>query len=185
MRKTRSGFTIVELLIVIVVIAILAAITIVAYNGIQERSRMSRRASDVAAIRKALELYKADKGVYPPTLADSTGANLPTGFAGAYSCTTCYAYSVVKNDTWLKGLVDANIVSSVPVDVINDNNNFYMYYSHPNPPASTPTCTGSPMYVLVVHAPGAGSMQGSKGALCPGWANFSTTADRAVFSNIP
>ena len=38
MRQTKSGFTIVELLIVIVVIAILAAITIVAYNGIQNRA---------------------------------------------------------------------------------------------------------------------------------------------------
>ena len=39
MKKTKSGFTIVELLIVIVVIGILAAITIVAYNGIQSRAR--------------------------------------------------------------------------------------------------------------------------------------------------
>ena len=41
MKSPRSGFTIVELLIVIVVIAILAAITIVAFNGIQERARAS------------------------------------------------------------------------------------------------------------------------------------------------
>ncbi|MCA9336234.1 prepilin-type N-terminal cleavage/methylation domain-containing protein, partial [Candidatus Saccharibacteria bacterium] len=47
-RKHRlSGFTIVELLIVIVVLAILAAITIVAYNGIQQRSRDSIRKSDL------------------------------------------------------------------------------------------------------------------------------------------
>lgn len=41
MRKRQGGFTIVELLIVIVVIGILAAITIVAYNGIQERARLA------------------------------------------------------------------------------------------------------------------------------------------------
>jgi prepilin-type N-terminal cleavage/methylation domain-containing protein len=40
-NKQQSGFTIVELLIVIVVIAILAAITVVAYNGIQDRARNS------------------------------------------------------------------------------------------------------------------------------------------------
>jgi len=39
--QKQSGFTIVELLIVVVVIAILAAITIVAYNGIQNRAKSS------------------------------------------------------------------------------------------------------------------------------------------------
>lgn len=61
-RGHRTGFTIVELLIVIVVIAILAAITIVAYNGIQERSRDSIRKSDLATIKKALIMYESDNG---------------------------------------------------------------------------------------------------------------------------
>ncbi|HET8884096.1 MAG TPA: prepilin-type N-terminal cleavage/methylation domain-containing protein, partial [Candidatus Saccharimonadales bacterium] len=53
----QTGFTIVELLIVIVVIGILAAITIVAYNGIQERARDIQRQSDIAAIGKALQIW--------------------------------------------------------------------------------------------------------------------------------
>ena len=65
MKKTISGFTIVELLIVIVVIAILAAITVVTYNGMQQRGRDARRISDVMAIKKALELYKTDTGTFP------------------------------------------------------------------------------------------------------------------------
>jgi len=60
--KKQKGFTIVELLIVIVVIAILAAISIVAYNGVQTRARDTIRKNDVAAIVKAIELYKADNG---------------------------------------------------------------------------------------------------------------------------
>ena len=58
----KRGFTIVELLIVIVVIAILAAITIVAYNGIQQRSRDAQRMSDVANIVKAIQRWSIETG---------------------------------------------------------------------------------------------------------------------------
>jgi len=58
----RKGFTIVELLIVIVVIGILAAITIVAYNGIQSRARDTTRKQDLAQLAKSTQLYSVDKG---------------------------------------------------------------------------------------------------------------------------
>lgn len=74
MSKTRSGFTIVELLIVIVVIAILAAISIVAYNGVQQRARDSQRVQDMQTITKALELYYIDNGRFP-TGGGSTNIN--------------------------------------------------------------------------------------------------------------
>lgn len=78
MMKKNSGFTIVELLIVIVVIAILASITIVAYNGIQSRARDSVRSSDIEQVKKAVELYYVDNGSYPSVGTDNTGYNLPT-----------------------------------------------------------------------------------------------------------
>lgn len=65
MRKATSGFTIVELLIVIVVIAILAAISVVAYNGIQNRANDAAVRSDLAAIGKLYEIHKVDAGIYP------------------------------------------------------------------------------------------------------------------------
>lgn len=65
MNKNTSGFTIVELLIVIVVIAILAAVSIVAYTNIQQRARDTQRIQDVATIVKALELHYAVVGSYP------------------------------------------------------------------------------------------------------------------------
>ena len=75
MRKSKSGFTIVELLIVIVVIAILAAITIVAYNGVQERARYSSMKSDIITLNKAILMYYADNGTYP---TNSLGSNYVT-----------------------------------------------------------------------------------------------------------
>jgi len=65
--KRSSGFTIVELLIVIVVIGILAAIVIVAFNGVQDRSRLASMQSDLQSINKAIMMYHADKGYYPFT----------------------------------------------------------------------------------------------------------------------
>lgn len=63
--QSRRGFTIVELLIVIVVIAILAAITIVVYNGIQARAENTKTTSAVEVYVKALSLYATDNGLYP------------------------------------------------------------------------------------------------------------------------
>ncbi len=60
MKKSVSGFTIVELLIVIVVIGILAAITIVAYNGVQNRASDTSVQSDLRNIAKQLEVGRVD-----------------------------------------------------------------------------------------------------------------------------
>lgn len=63
----HPGFTIVELLIVIVVIAILATISVIAYNGIQQRARNSQMTSAAKAYQKGLILYATTHGTYPNT----------------------------------------------------------------------------------------------------------------------
>lgn len=61
----KQGFTIVELLIVIVVIGILAAITVVAFNGVQGRAKMTAVTTDLVNTSKKIQLYNADNGSYP------------------------------------------------------------------------------------------------------------------------
>lgn len=82
----NKGFTIVELLIVVVVIAILAAITIVAYNGIQNRAKASAVQTAVKQAYTKIQAYAvSNEDVYP---ADITQAGLPT------SGSTTYQYRV-------------------------------------------------------------------------------------------
>lgn len=65
-----QGFTIVELLIVVVVVAILAAITVVSYNGISSRAKTATVESSVADLKKKVELYRVGSDGQYPTYAD-------------------------------------------------------------------------------------------------------------------
>ena len=70
MKYTGAGFTIVELLIVVVVIAILAAITIISYNGITTQAYRTTIDSETSAMAKQLQLYVVKADSYPTS--DST-----------------------------------------------------------------------------------------------------------------
>lgn len=69
LKKRNEGFTIVELLIVIVVIGILAALVITTYSGIQEKARNTERTTDLKAVQSHLETYFAINGFYPTSSA--------------------------------------------------------------------------------------------------------------------
>ena len=76
-NKNASAFTIVELLVVIVVIGILAAITIVAYTGISQKAIQSSLQSDLTSAQNQLKLYQVDNMAYPNSVIDC-----PTPTAG-------------------------------------------------------------------------------------------------------
>lgn len=71
----KQGFTIVELLIVVVVIAVLAAITLVTYTGIQNRAYASKLSAVARHYKETLMLYKEENGAYPITAADVAAAS--------------------------------------------------------------------------------------------------------------
>jgi prepilin-type N-terminal cleavage/methylation domain-containing protein len=104
--KSLQGFTIVELLIVIVVIGVLAAIIIVAYNGVQARASATAVESQVEQYRNGLIQYATVNGAYPRE-AESfcLGAvdNYPDG---------CYAGSTTDSATEAKL---RTVLSSLPL----------------------------------------------------------------------
>ncbi|MCX6728702.1 MAG: prepilin-type N-terminal cleavage/methylation domain-containing protein [Candidatus Saccharibacteria bacterium] len=68
-RRSKSfGFTIVELLVVIVVIGILAAVSIVGYSGITQKAVNSSLQSDLTSASKQLKLFQVDNSNYPTTI---------------------------------------------------------------------------------------------------------------------
>lgn len=87
-KNNKGGFTIVELLIVIVVIAILATISIVAYNGIQQRADNTRKGREMVEWGKLFEAYNVVNGAYPLQPSSGTvvyclGTGFPSGDADA------------------------------------------------------------------------------------------------------
>ncbi|MFZ2836489.1 MAG: prepilin-type N-terminal cleavage/methylation domain-containing protein [Candidatus Saccharimonadales bacterium] len=133
-HKQQAGFTIVELLIVIVIIGILAAITIVAYNGIQARANDSRMRSIANQLEKAIVLWNSDTNTLPKGGWSSTvafdGTNCSDGAGGwinkgAYVC-------ALEDLLLAKGLIPAGLITGAPINKgyagsTNGNRSFMLY----------------------------------------------------------
>src|ERR1044071_572298 len=75
--RKNLAFSLVELLIVIIIIAVLAAVAIPRFANSTNRSKESALKADLKLYRNAVELFKADTGVYPATLADLAATSAP------------------------------------------------------------------------------------------------------------
>ncbi len=95
-KNKQSGFTIVELLIVIVIIGILATLTIVAYNGIQGRAIAATLQSDLDSASKQLKLYQVDHSAYPTT-NDCSASPVANSICLKASGSTIYTTFQVSN----------------------------------------------------------------------------------------
>jgi general secretion pathway protein G len=64
-RRRRRGFTLIELMLVMVIIAILAAIIIPKFAGRSEQARVTRVIADLATLKQGLQAFEIDNGRYP------------------------------------------------------------------------------------------------------------------------
>lgn len=113
--KLQKGFTLVELLVVMMIIGVLFAILMVNFKGVKERTRDGQRKSDLRQIQSALELYRADQGRYPdsplPTCGSSlTGGSPPTTYIQKVPCdplsAASYQYSSSGTSYCLRTCLD-------------------------------------------------------------------------------
>jgi prepilin-type N-terminal cleavage/methylation domain-containing protein len=141
-RHTRQGFTIVELLIVIVIIAILAAIVIVSYNGISQRARNAARTSAAQQLNKAVHvaIVSAGAGEVGRKIEESgqswhrscLGTGLPTVGSKSNVCAAYegspYAWGVNDFFTFMKTYATVPSMSNFPAVTSTDGDVLYAPY---------------------------------------------------------
>ena len=103
------GFTLIEVLVAVGIIALLSSIVFASFSGARESSRDKRRVSDVSQLQLGLRLYAEQNGTYPTY---DSGVTIGTG---------------QSIDTDLQTLL-----SAVPTDPVNDTTHFYQYDSNVN-----------------------------------------------------
>lgn len=79
--NSQQGFTLVELMLVVVIIGVLAAMVVPRLAGRTEQAKIARAKSDLASIGLALDLYELDVGHYPESLADLNAREAPSSLS--------------------------------------------------------------------------------------------------------
>lgn len=106
MHYRKNGFTIIELLIVIVVIGILASVIIVSYSGLTQKANVASLQADVSNAKKAIQVYFAQYNSYPTTITSCSNPSAteicvkPTGsniFSYIYNNSTNPSFSVTAS----------------------------------------------------------------------------------------
>jgi len=96
--RIRSAFTLIELLIVVAIIAILAAIAVPNFLEAQTRAKVSRVKSDQRSLATALEAYAVDNNAFPPTEPINNYGRLYIEYVKKLSTPVAYMTSIAIKD---------------------------------------------------------------------------------------
>jgi prepilin-type N-terminal cleavage/methylation domain-containing protein len=125
-QNKHTGFTIVELLIVIVVIGILAAISIVAYNGVQDRARTAAVNADFSANNRIAKVVAAGTGNSPTTIDVLQSSSKLTAAQGIYKlasfCASSTGYALAAETTTGNKYYSLNGTTTVQDNTIDVTN---------------------------------------------------------------
>jgi len=137
--KAREGFTIIELLIVIAIIAILAGLVLNNFQGAQAKARDTQRVTDINNVHSKLEEFYNDNNAYPQTFSAATFAGID-------------AQSLVDPDGTAI-VINAAVADEAAADAVANpttSGGEYRYIAFPTGCTATPAnCTGYVMKTFV------------------------------------
>jgi len=99
MKRRRHGFTILELLVVVAIIAVLASIILVSFTEVRLKSRDTKRISDMREIEKALVLYQDNIGIFPISINETV---------------------ITSDDLLSQALEGEFVIADTPIDPLHD-----------------------------------------------------------------
>jgi type II secretion system protein G len=111
-RRAHRGFTLIELVIVIAILAILSGVLVPRVSNHLRSARDARRLADIKSVRNAIEQYFLDHGQYPAPNANST-------FGG---------WDVSHDGDFIRALRDQGYLDEDARDPLNDSTHHYRYY---------------------------------------------------------